>query len=125
MTESTLRGHKILIVEDEYLLAEDLRAALASKYAVVVGPAPTVEKGFTLLRENEKLDCAILDINLRGEPVFSVADELVARGIPFVFTTGYDSSSIPDRFEHVTRCEKPVTLDDVISTIGLMVQGRR
>jgi len=118
MTEPTLRDCTILVVEDEYLLADDLCAELTEREALVVGPAATVEQGLELLRNTPKLDGAILDVNLRGEPVFLLADELIARKLPFVFTTGYDASVIPDRFSQVTRCEKPVQIAQVMDAIG-------
>ena len=118
MTDGTLSGCLILVVEDEYLLAQDLCAALADEKAVVLGPAATIEQALTLVREADQLSGAILDINLRGEPAFALADELLARKVPFVFTTGYGSSAIPDRFGHVTRCEKPVRVEQVVAALG-------
>jgi len=118
MTEPTLRNGVILVVEDEYLLADDLCAELTEREALVVGPAATVKRGLELLRNTPRLDRAILDVNLRGEPVFLLADELIARKLPFVFTTGYDASAIPDRFSQVARCEKPVRIARVMDAIG-------
>jgi len=118
MTEPTLRDCTILVVEDEYLLAHDLCAELTGRGATVLGPAATVEQGLELLQQTPELDGAILDVNLRGELVFSLADELIARELPFVFTTGYDLSIIPQRFAHVTRCEKPVETAWVVDEIG-------
>lgn len=118
MDEATLRGCMILVVEDEYLLADDLSNELTDSQAVVVGPAATVEQGLALLEGAERIDGAVLDVNLRGEEVFPLADELLNRRVPFVFTTGYDASAIPERFGHVVRCEKPVRLCQVIEAIG-------
>ena len=118
MTEPTLRGCKILVVEDEYLLADDIRNELADQGATVLGPAATLEQGLALLQENQPVNAAILDVNLRGKSVFPLADELLGRNVPFVFTTGYDASTIPDRFQQVTRCEKPVHMAQVLQAIG-------
>lgn len=123
MTEPMLRGRKILVVEDEYLLADDLCTQLEQEEAVVVGPAATVKQGLALLEETEQLSAAILDVNLRGEPVFPLADALIARKLPFVFTTGYDASVVPERFQHVARCEKPLTLSQVTGVIGRITEG--
>lgn len=122
MSDLTLRGCKILVVEDEYLLADDLSAILADEEALVVGPAGTVEQGLNLTRQHEGLSGAILDVNLRGETVFPLADELMTRNVPFVFTTGYDAASIPDRFGHVVRCEKPVRLAHLVDAIGHLIR---
>lgn len=117
MTEPKLRGRKILVVEDEYLLADDLCSELENEQAVVIGPAATVKQGLALLEATEQLSGAILDVNLRGEPVFELADALIERKLPFVFTTGYDASVVPERFAHVTRCEKPLTVAQVTRAI--------
>lgn len=100
---------RILVVEDEYLVAEVLADYLRSLGAQVVGPVPTVQQALDVVDADSGLDGAILDINLRGMMIFPVADQLAARHIPFFFTTGYDERSIPDRYAAVPRCEKPVT----------------
>ena len=69
MTEQSLRNCAILVVEDEYLLADDLCGKLIESEAIVIGPAATVEEGRALLRQTEVLNGAVLDVNLRGEPV--------------------------------------------------------
>jgi DNA-binding LytR/AlgR family response regulator len=104
-----LEGRCLLVVEDEYLVAADLAASLELLGAEVVGPAGSVEEALTLV-ENEggRLDGAVLDINLRNERVYPVADVLAARGVPFVFTTGYDAAVVPRPYSDVPRCEKPV-----------------
>lgn len=123
MTELSLSGCIILVVEDEYLLADDLCSGLEERRASVVGPAATIEHGLALLEETAHLDGAILDVNLRGEPVFPLADALIARNVPFVFTTGYDASAIPQRFADVSRCEKPVSIGRVVEAIGRLTHA--
>jgi len=100
---------RILVVEDEYLVAQDLAEDLRAMGADVVGPVPSVEKALEAVDRNAQLDGAILDINLQGSVIFPVADRLAERRIPFFFTTGYDREIIPDRYAAVPRCEKPVT----------------
>jgi CheY-like chemotaxis protein len=107
-TESPVSAKRVLVVEDEYLLAMDVSAWLEAAGAHVVGPASNVDAALEVL-EHAELDGAILDVNLRGEMVYPIADALTARGIPFVFTTGYDARSMPARFAFVKRCEKPTT----------------
>lgn len=120
-TERNLRDCRVLVVEDEWLVAEGLHAELAEVGAIVIGPAAGMADALDLIRRESNIDGAILDINLRGEMVFPVADLLTERGIPFVFTTGYDASVIPKRFEHVVRCEKPTSLPTVIRAIGRLI----
>jgi ActR/RegA family two-component response regulator len=105
-----LRGCRLLIVEDDYLIAVDLSRSLESRGAEIVGPAGSVEGALRLIEaEGNRLDGAVLDINLRDERVYPVADALAARGVPFVFLTGYDAQVIPDTYAGVPRSEKPVS----------------
>lgn len=86
-----LDGRHILIVEDEALVAMTAEMAVEDAHGVVVGPAATLEDGLALARAND-IDAAVLDVNLHGEKSFPIADLLVERGVPFVFTTGYDTA---------------------------------
>src|SRR5262245_4420445 len=85
-----LAGHLVLVVEDDYFIAEEICVALRKRGASVVGPAADVEQG-RMLMACQALDCAVLDVNLHGEHVFQLAGELRARGVHSIFTTGYDS----------------------------------
>jgi CheY-like chemotaxis protein len=82
-----------------------------------MGPAASVADALELLRQGPAPDIAILDINLQGEMVYPVADELRARRIPFVFATGYDAWSIPHAYKDVPRTEKPVELTRATSRL--------
>ena len=73
----------------------------------MVGPAPDPDEALALLSSNERIDLAVLDINLHGEMVHPVADALAERGVPFVFATGYDHSGVPARHQDAPRWEKP------------------
>ena len=105
---STLHGGRILVVEDEYMIAADLAQTLEKLGAVVVGPAPTVGRALRLVEAEGQLDGAVLDINLGSEKAYPVADALIARGVPFVFATGYDDWAVPAAYASVPRFEKPV-----------------
>jgi len=109
----SLEGRRILLVEDEYFIVQDLARAFAQAGAEVIGPAATVADALRRIAATPKLDGAVLDINLQGEMVYPVADALATRGVPFVFATGYDRENIPDRFSARIRCEKPVKPDQV------------
>lgn len=122
MPKPSLRNCHILIVEDEYLLADELRLELSDEGAVVVGMTSTVDEALELLEAEDRLDGAILDVNLGGEPVFPVADRLIERSVPFLFTTGYDASIIPPRFDGIVRCEKPINTRRVIQAIGRVIE---
>jgi CheY-like chemotaxis protein len=105
--EQALSGRRVLVVEDEYFIADDLARALARLGADVVGPVPTRAEAESLLASAERIDLAVLDINLKGETVFPLADLLIERSVPFLFATGYGEATIPDRYRQVPRWEKP------------------
>ena len=93
--QADLAGRRILVVEDEYMIADDLVQAFEKRGADIVGPVQSVERALALLDTVDRLDAAVLDVNLQGEMAFCDADKLMARGVSFVFTTGYDSWLIP------------------------------
>jgi CheY-like chemotaxis protein len=108
-TSEALRGLRLLVVEDEFIIAIDLAQTLEDLGAEVVGPAGSVRDALDLVnREGDRLDGAVLDVNLRDRQVFPVADALAERGIPFAFATGYDAIVTPERHAAAPRCEKPV-----------------
>src|SRR3954470_7102582 len=117
-----LHGRRLLVVEAEYLIAVFLARELEGRGAEVVGPAGSVLDALALVEaEGDRLGGAVLDINLRDERVYPVADALVARGVPFIFLTGYDARIIPDAYAGVPRCEKPVSsalLSRTLSKVG-------
>jgi CheY-like chemotaxis protein len=124
MSEHQLEGCRILVVEDEYLIADDMRGALLDAGAEVLGPVPTLDAAMSLVAAEPRLDAALLDINLGGTMVFDLADTLTSRSVPFVFATGYDDSAIPDRFADVPRLEKPVKPRKVLAALGPLLGGQ-
>jgi CheY-like chemotaxis protein len=107
-THLPLDGRAVLIAEDNFTIADDLRRAFAGLGASVIGPVPDLGQALHIARTEDQLDGAVLDINLRGLLVFPVAEILCARGVPFVFATGYDQTMVPAGLRHVPRCEKPI-----------------
>lgn len=122
MDEHTLRQCRVLVAEDEYLLAEELRTELAAAGAIVLGPVGTVEDTIALIQSEPHIDGAILDLNLHGEMAFPAADLLVQRHVPFVFATGYDDAAIPARFRNIARYQKPVDLGRITRAIGRTIR---
>lgn len=112
-----LSGRRVLVVEDEYLLADEVCRELTVAGAQVIGPAATVASALELLRTSARPDAAIIDVNLGGEPVFPVADVLRARNVPFVFSTGYDDWALPPLHQGTPRCEKPVDLAAILGVL--------
>jgi CheY-like chemotaxis protein len=123
MSEPLLRNYRILVVEDEFLLADELQAELEDAGATVIGPVGTLGRALALIEAEQQIDGASLDASLGGEMVFPAADLLMQRGVAIVFTTGYDASIIPSRFSDVPRCEKPADLRKVVQAIVQALQA--
>ncbi|SHJ25637.1 response regulator [Wenxinia saemankumensis] len=121
MSEPDLTGRRILVVEDEYVIADAFRAELELRGAVVVGPAPDIRQGMAMMQAEPMLDAALLDINLQGEMAFDLADALIERGVPLLIASGYDARVIPDRFSEVCRYEKPVAVSELVQTLGTLI----
>ena len=114
MNEKAMVGRRILIVEDEFFVADSLAMYLTSLGAVVVGPAASVRDALDLVDQSERLDGAVLDVNLQGKQAYPVADALAARNVPFVLVTGYASDSIPERYNAVPQCSKPFRAAELV-----------
>jgi two-component sensor histidine kinase/DNA-binding response OmpR family regulator len=106
----SLTGRRILVVEDEVLISMFIENVLADLGAEVIGPVNTLADGLAL-GANERLDGAVLDLNLNGEQTYPLADALIARGVPFVFITGYDRDSLDRRYARVPVLQKPIEAD--------------
>ena len=116
-----LTGKRILVVEDEYYIAADLKRALDQAGAVVVGPTGSIEQGLDLAAG--PVDAALLDVNLHGTASFEVAEQLGRRGVPYMFLTGYDSWAIPANYDEIARLTKPYLVEKVIEAVELLVAG--
>jgi len=112
-----VRGRRILVVEDEFLIAEELRDALEDMGAVVVGPVAHVAAALAALRSGEPLDGATLDVTLGREKSFEVARALRDRGVPFVILTGYGEQGLPEDLRAVPRCQKPFDIAKVVEAL--------
>jgi DNA-binding response OmpR family regulator len=119
-----LAGHLVLVVEDDYFIAEEMCAALRQRGASVIGPAPDVEHGRMLITR-QQLDCAVLDVNLHGEHVFQLAGELRARGVPSIFATGYDASFLPLAFRDAIYLQKPIDLGALVRAVKESARSHR
>jgi CheY-like chemotaxis protein len=129
-----LPGHRVMIVEDEALVAMVLEDQLADLGVSIVATCPTVSAAMLAIEEKAP-DAAILDVNLGGQFVYPVADRLMERGIPFVFITGYGPESVDRRYSSVRVLEKPIerkALEQIfarapekLSRIGSPSQGVR
>jgi DNA-binding response OmpR family regulator len=106
LAAGVLAGRRVLLVEDTFIVADELGNALRRLECAVVGPFASVEDA-RLAAMSEPLDLALLDINLDGEPVYPIAHKLLERQIPFVFLTGYTGEAIDGSFRSFPRLTKP------------------
>ena len=116
LPDSLGRKH-VLVVEDDFLIGHDFAAAFGELGINVLGLVGSVDDALDLLEETTDIDGAVLDLNLGGELSYPIAEALAERGIPFVFTTGYDKAAIAARYSEVTRCEKPVVISEVVQAL--------
>jgi DNA-binding response OmpR family regulator len=111
---------RVLVLEDEWLVADQFESALADAGFEVVGPVGRVAEALELLR-GQAVDAAILDINVHGQRSFSVADELSRHATPFVFLSGYSDVELPAALSGRPLLEKPVNSDSVRRAIGALL----
>ena len=116
-------GRRVLIVEDESLVAMLLETILEDMGCTPVGPAATVEDGLRMATDPATIDAALLDVNVAGRQVFPVAQALKDRGVPFVFSTGYGEGGLPDEWRGQPTLQKPFTeaavRDALMNAMGL------
>jgi CheY-like chemotaxis protein len=110
------RKPRVLVVEDETMISMLIEDMVSDLGAEVVGPAARFEQAMTLALEAD-FDLAVLDVNLDGLVVYPIADVLHDRGIPFIFMTGYDSSVIPESYQHDRVLTKPFTNQTFIDAL--------
>lgn len=111
-----LSGRRVLVVEDDYFLATDTCQWLLDAGAEVVGPTPDAEEACGLL-DRERVDSAVVDINLGLGPTYEVASRLNRDQVPFLFATGYDRSALPPQFLDMPRIEKPFRQSDLVKAV--------
>jgi DNA-binding response OmpR family regulator len=114
--------HRILIVEDETLVAMLVEDALHDAGYSVLGPARTVSEAMRLL-EVEVPHAVVLDLNLAGESSGVVADTLAARGIPFLLATGYGAAGVPPQHRNAPVLAKPYDPEDLTAAIGRLCRA--
>jgi len=116
-SSALLQGRRILVLEDDYLIAIALVRGLREQGAEVLGPFPRVEQALARLNDGTEVHGAVLDVNVQGARSFSVADALLRQGTPFVFATGYDIREIPTAYAQVRAFQKPVGVLDIAAAL--------
>jgi DNA-binding NtrC family response regulator len=108
----TLKGKRILIVEDSPVVGPFTADLLSELGCKAVGPAPNMAVGRALI-DSEKIDAALVDVHIRGERVFPLCEALAAKGVPFVLTSGYADWNMPEKWRDRPRLQKPYTLAQI------------
>lgn len=119
MDETALKGRRVLVIEDDYWVAQLLVELLANAGAEVLGPFGWIDEALAFIADHtDSFDSAVLDINLHGAKSYPIADALIAKQIPFVFTTGYGSAGIDPPYGEHLRCAKPFNRDLLIAALS-------
>lgn len=116
MTQDMLAGSRVLIVEDDPIIAMTQKMTLEEAGCGVLGPAPDVDQALLIIGR-QSIDLALLDINLNGEKVYPVADALAKRGVPFVFLTGYGDEMLAPAHRGQRCLTKPCDEDDLLRAL--------
>ena len=117
---AALQGLRVLVVEDEFLVATLIEDMLTSAGCVVSGPIPRLAEALDAVHRGT-FDAAVLDVNLAGDRIDPVADLLSRRNIPFVFVTGYSKGTLPDAHAERPCLCKPFKMADLLDTLSSIV----
>jgi DNA-binding response OmpR family regulator len=113
---------RVLIVEDEAIIAMLLEEALEEAKFDIVGPAATVKEALALITD-ELPHAALLDVTLAGGHSFAVADELIRNGIPFAFSTGHNAASMRGRYPGIPTITKPFNLAEIAVLVRKLLKA--
>ena len=117
-------GRRVLIVEDEAMIAGLIEVILREVEWSVVGPVATLERALATI-ERERLDAALLDVRINGHDAYAVADVLMGRGIPFIFVSGFTRKQMPPAYRDCAYVAKPFTPDAILALLEEVVgRGR-
>ncbi len=119
----SLRGKRFLVVEDEPMVAMDIEAMLISAGCTVIGPAGTLNEAKHLLAE-ETCNAALVDVNLKGEPIDGLLAELRQEGVPFAFVTGYGTKVLSQTFQETVSISKPFSAEQLLAVTEVLLYLR-
>ena len=125
MTEpnSALKDRRILLIEDSPVVGPFTADLLADLVCEVVGPAPNMAAARELIESEQRIDAALVDVHIRGDVVFPLCETLVAKGVPFVLTSGYAGWQMPEKWQDRPRLTKPYTIDQVEEALGRLIEA--
>lgn len=116
---------RILIVEDDYWAALHLATAVRDRGATVLGPTGSIPLAVALMSARRRPHAAILDVQLRTQLAFPLADALAEQGVPFIFVTGFEREDMPERFDAVPHFVKPIIGDACIDAVMALADAAR
>jgi DNA-binding response OmpR family regulator len=117
---AVLEGIRVLVVEDEFLVATLIEDMLVAAGCVVAGPIPRLCDALDAV-DRGTFDAAVLDVNLGGDRVYPVADALSRRNVPFLFVTGYSTGVLPGEYDERPRLCKPFKMADLLDQLSSLV----
>lgn len=117
--QTALEGRRILVIEDDYLVAQVLCDLLEELGAVTVGPIGWASEALAFIESSEaNFDSAIIDVNLHGEKSYPVAEALMRRNVRFALATGYGADGLDEAYRSLPRCEKPFDQNALIAALS-------
>ena len=122
-TGRPLSGHRVLVVEDDYFISQEVRSVLMDAGAEVEGPFGTLKHALSAVKR-DGFDLAVLDLNLRGASGYPVAASLKEAGVPFIFASGYTGSSVPEEWRDVPNCGKPCRAERLVAMLASVIGQR-
>jgi CheY-like chemotaxis protein len=122
VNSGNMAGRRILVVEDEALLAILIEETLQDQGCIIIGPTGKLSTALQMASD-ETLDAAVLDVTIRGGKVYPVAEQLAARGIPFVLASGYGRWALPEALRDRPHLAKPFSVDSLLSEVRGLVAG--
>jgi DNA-binding response OmpR family regulator len=123
MMTDGVAGSRVLVVEDETLIAFEIESTLEALGCTIVGPVSSLKRALQQARETQ-LDAAILDVPVRGGKIFPVAEQLLARDIPFVLASGYGDWALPRTLQGCSRLTKPFTPAELEELLRLLLRQK-
>ena len=115
--DEPLSGAKVLVLEDETLVSMMVEDMLLDLGCEVVGPFAKLDQALAFVDGDGQIDAALLDVNLGGVRSFPMAEALAGKGVPFVFTTGYDESGLPDIWRGRPTLRKPFMMGEMAEAL--------
>lgn len=124
MANMALQGRRVLVIEDDYLVAQVVCDLLEEAGAKIIGPIGWVDEAIAFIKGNgTAFDIAVLDVNLHGQKSYQIADTLWAQHVGFVFMTGYGADALDAAYRHYPRCAKPLNQQTIVNALATLQLG--